>query len=240
MGRKKIEMKKIEKEDARQVCFSKRRQGLFKKASELSLLCGAHIAIIVFSPGGKPYIFAHPSLDSVINTITTTTSSFNPPPQSLHPHQQRRIHDLNMEHADLLARLEFERARARELKLVARSDAVRAGPVAAMWERPVEELSLAELEMAGSAAEEVKESMARRAEEIAVSSAFAAPPLPPMQYANVGLDPKVEEGLVFPYFVGGSGGGFGSGGGACVDLNGLFGCEQGVPHAFFGWENERF
>ncbi|KAG6518318.1 uncharacterized protein LOC122054891 [Zingiber officinale] len=36
MGRQKIEIKRIESEEARQVCFSKRRAGLFKRANELS------------------------------------------------------------------------------------------------------------------------------------------------------------------------------------------------------------
>ncbi|KAK1273010.1 Agamous-like MADS-box protein AGL62 [Acorus gramineus] len=174
MGRRKVEMKKIEKDKALQVCFSKRRQGVFKKASELSLLCGAHVAVIVFSPGSKPYVYAQPSLDSVINTIT---SSSNPtPPSSLPTHQQRRIDDLNREHAELLARLEAERARLRELNLslseleMRRSDAEgvmsrrteeisvpleyanvgdpvrsaadRPGPLAGMWETPVEELEM--------------------------------------------------------------------------------------------------
>ncbi|KAF8693250.1 hypothetical protein HU200_038633 [Digitaria exilis] len=47
MCRQKIEMKRIERYKARQVCFSKRRQGMFKKASELSILCGAMFAIVV-------------------------------------------------------------------------------------------------------------------------------------------------------------------------------------------------
>ncbi|KAK1273237.1 Agamous-like MADS-box protein AGL61 [Acorus gramineus] len=81
-------MKKIEKYKALQVCFSKRRQGVFKKASELSLLCGAHIAVIVFSPGSKPYVYAQPSLHTITNTITTPSSSSNPtPPSSLPTHQ---------------------------------------------------------------------------------------------------------------------------------------------------------
>ncbi|KAL8048562.1 hypothetical protein ABFX02_07G074350 [Erythranthe guttata] len=36
MGRKKLEIKRIEENSARMVCFSKRRNGLIKKASELS------------------------------------------------------------------------------------------------------------------------------------------------------------------------------------------------------------
>nr|GEV95430.1 agamous-like MADS-box protein AGL62 [Tanacetum cinerariifolium] len=36
---------------SRQVTFSKRRKGLFKKASELCVLTGAKMAILVQSPG---------------------------------------------------------------------------------------------------------------------------------------------------------------------------------------------
>ncbi|KAF3442770.1 hypothetical protein FNV43_RR16687 [Rhamnella rubrinervis] len=67
-GRRKIDIKKIENEDSLMVTFSKRRNGLFKKASELCLLSGSEIAIIVFSPrAAKPYVFGHPSSVSVIN-----------------------------------------------------------------------------------------------------------------------------------------------------------------------------
>ncbi|CAH8392740.1 unnamed protein product [Eruca vesicaria subsp. sativa] len=49
-GRQRITMAKMENESNLQVTFSKRRSGLFKKASELNILCGADIAVIVFSP----------------------------------------------------------------------------------------------------------------------------------------------------------------------------------------------
>lgn len=67
LGRRKIEMKFIEDENARTVTFSKRRAGLFKKATELSILCGAQIALIIFSLGGRAYSFGHPDVNSVLN-----------------------------------------------------------------------------------------------------------------------------------------------------------------------------
>nr|GEX66293.1 agamous-like MADS-box protein AGL62 [Tanacetum cinerariifolium] len=67
-GRKKIEIKKIEENSSRQVTFSKRRNGLFKKAAELCVLTGAKIAIIVNSPGGRVFAFGHPNVDALINT----------------------------------------------------------------------------------------------------------------------------------------------------------------------------
>ena len=40
------------------VTFSKRRAGLFKKAQQLSQLSGATVAVLVFSPVGKPFTFS--------------------------------------------------------------------------------------------------------------------------------------------------------------------------------------
>ncbi|XP_019435910.1 PREDICTED: agamous-like MADS-box protein AGL29 [Lupinus angustifolius] len=65
MGRRKIEIKMVKDTNTRQVTFSKRRTGLFKKANELSILCGTEVAIVVFSPGNKPYSFGHPDVQSV-------------------------------------------------------------------------------------------------------------------------------------------------------------------------------
>lgn len=53
MGRGKIAIRRIENRTTRQVTFSKRRAGLFKKTHELSVLCDAQIALIVFSSNGK-------------------------------------------------------------------------------------------------------------------------------------------------------------------------------------------
>ncbi|KAK1306610.1 MADS-box transcription factor 13 [Acorus calamus] len=59
MGRGKVELKRIENSKSRQVTFSKRRNGLLKKAFELSVLCEADIAIIVFSSTGKAYQYSN-------------------------------------------------------------------------------------------------------------------------------------------------------------------------------------
>ncbi|XP_027341871.1 MADS-box protein FLOWERING LOCUS C-like [Abrus precatorius] len=53
MGKKKVEMKRIEDKSTRQVTFSKRRNGLMKKARELSILCDAKVALVIFSSTGK-------------------------------------------------------------------------------------------------------------------------------------------------------------------------------------------
>ncbi|XP_051193938.1 MADS-box transcription factor 56 isoform X1 [Lolium perenne] len=58
MVRGKTEMKRIENATSRQVTFSKRRNGLLKKAFELSVLCDAEVALVVFSPRGRLYEFS--------------------------------------------------------------------------------------------------------------------------------------------------------------------------------------
>ena len=58
MGRGKVELKRIENPTNRQVTFSKRRNGILKKAFELSILCDAEVALLIFSSSGKVYQFA--------------------------------------------------------------------------------------------------------------------------------------------------------------------------------------
>lgn len=64
MGRGKIEIKRIENTTNRQVTFCKRRNGLQKKAYELSVLCDAEVALIIFSTRGRLYEYASSSVKS--------------------------------------------------------------------------------------------------------------------------------------------------------------------------------
>ncbi|KAM1324052.1 hypothetical protein EV1_044893 [Malus domestica] len=67
MGRGRVELKRIENKINRQVTFAKRRNGLLKKAYELSVLCDAEVALIVFSNRGKLYEFC--SSPSILQTV---------------------------------------------------------------------------------------------------------------------------------------------------------------------------
>ncbi|KAJ6800117.1 truncated transcription factor CAULIFLOWER A-like [Iris pallida] len=53
MGRGRVQLKRIENTINRQVTFSKRRAGLLKKANEISVMCDADVALIIFSTKGK-------------------------------------------------------------------------------------------------------------------------------------------------------------------------------------------
>ncbi|KAK1587345.1 hypothetical protein Q3G72_011898 [Acer saccharum] len=57
MGRVKIQLKKIEEKRDRQISYSKRKDGLIKKAYELTTLCDVDVALIIFSSAGKLNIF---------------------------------------------------------------------------------------------------------------------------------------------------------------------------------------
>ncbi|XP_050270747.1 protein MADS AFFECTING FLOWERING 5-like [Quercus robur] len=63
MKRGKLRLNQIEDKSSRQVTFSKRRNGLMKKARELSILCDVEAALFIFSSTGKLYEYC--SSDSI-------------------------------------------------------------------------------------------------------------------------------------------------------------------------------
>ena len=65
MGRGKIEIKKIENRTNRQVTFSKRRNGIMKKAQELTVLCDAKVSLIMISCTEKLYQYLSPGAEYV-------------------------------------------------------------------------------------------------------------------------------------------------------------------------------
>lgn len=70
MGRKKIKIQRIEDDRNRQVTFVKRKNGIFKKAMELSKLCDCEIALIVFDANDKLYQYSSTSVDQILLKYT--------------------------------------------------------------------------------------------------------------------------------------------------------------------------
>lgn len=141
-GRQKIQMTRMEKESNLMVTFSKRRSGLFKKASELCILCGVEIAIIVFSPGKKVFSFGHPSVEMIVDRFFTQ----NPPPNSstshlVEAHRNANIHELNRQLTCVISQLEVEKNKSEELSKIRKE-----GQDNDWWEAPLENLGLDELE----------------------------------------------------------------------------------------------
>nr|AAU82070.1 SHATTERPROOF2 [Arabidopsis thaliana] len=80
IGRGKIEIKRIENTTNRQVTFCKRRNGLLKKAYELSVLCDAEVALVIFSTRGRLYEYANNSVRGTIERYKKACSdAVNPP-----------------------------------------------------------------------------------------------------------------------------------------------------------------
>ncbi|CAL5384815.1 unnamed protein product [Camellia sinensis] len=61
MGRGKIEIKRIENSSNRQVTYSKRRNGIMKKAKEITVLCDAQVSLVIFASSGKMHEYCSPS-----------------------------------------------------------------------------------------------------------------------------------------------------------------------------------
>lgn len=83
MARGKIQIKRIENTTNRQVTYSKRRNGLFKKANELTVLCDAKVSIIMFSSTGKLHEYISPSTSYVL--ILFSSLLFNSIPKQTLP-----------------------------------------------------------------------------------------------------------------------------------------------------------
>ncbi|CAJ2652197.1 unnamed protein product [Trifolium pratense] len=77
MARQKIKIKKIDNATARQVTFSKRRRGIFKKAEELSVLCDAEVGLVIFSTTGKLYEYASSSMKDIIARYNQHSQQLN-------------------------------------------------------------------------------------------------------------------------------------------------------------------
>ncbi|KAL0300600.1 UNVERIFIED_CONTAM: Agamous-like MADS-box protein [Sesamum radiatum] len=153
MGRRKIEIKKIEKKTSLQVTFSKRRTGLFRKASELSVLCGAEIAILIQSPAGKIFSFGNPSVESVLGRFQTGGSLA--PPRRNGGIGENRIGEC----AEEVRRLEGEKEMEKSVKEKEKEREL-------WWDEPFESMELDELEEYAKALEGLRDNVLHRVEEM--------------------------------------------------------------------------
>lgn len=104
MGRGKVELRRIENKINRQVTFSKRRSGLLKKAHEISVLCDAELALIVFSAKGKLFDY---STHSCMERILERYERYSCSERQLNPPDFSSYGSWTLEHAKLKARLEL-------------------------------------------------------------------------------------------------------------------------------------
>ncbi|CAL0328123.1 unnamed protein product [Lupinus luteus] len=103
MVRGKTQMKRIENATSRQVTFSKRRNGLLKKAFELSVLCDAEVALIIFSPRGKLYEFSSSSMQETIERFRRHTRSS----LTAHVSDEQNMQHLKHETENMMKKIEL-------------------------------------------------------------------------------------------------------------------------------------
>ncbi|KAG6436298.1 hypothetical protein SASPL_101192 [Salvia splendens] len=158
-GRKKIEIKKIENLSNRQVTFSKRRLGLFKKASELCVLCGAEIAIVVHSLGKRVFSFNHPSTGAVIDRYLGGEREFDAAPAV-------NTREFNRHYSDVSNQLELEKQRR---DLIEEAKRAEGGGEVFWWHQGVEEMELNELEQYAEALDELLKNVDLRTNDLMIS-----------------------------------------------------------------------
>ncbi|KAM3263608.1 hypothetical protein P3L10_000602 [Capsicum annuum] len=146
MGHQKIKIAKIEVKNYLQVTFSKRRSGLFKKASELCTLCGVEIAIIIFSPARKVFSFGHPNVESLIDRFLSRNKTNNNPIannslQLVEAYQNASVRGLNLQLTQILGEVEIEKKRGESLDQIRKNSQSQC-----RWEAPISQLDLQELE----------------------------------------------------------------------------------------------
>nr|AZZ09247.1 FRUITFULL [Primula vulgaris] len=112
MGRGKVQLQRIENKINRQVTFSKRRSGLLKKASEISVLCDADVALIVFSPKGK---LCEYSTDACMEKILERYERQSYAENQRTANNPEAQGNWSLEHAKLQARLEVLHKNERQL-----------------------------------------------------------------------------------------------------------------------------
>ncbi|KAK7244761.1 hypothetical protein RIF29_39587 [Crotalaria pallida] len=142
-GCRKIEMKLMTNESNRQVTFSKRRNGIFKKASELCTLTGTEIALVIFSPSQKVYAFGHPDVNSLIDRYLAEGPQHAPRTmQALFSEAncKAKLCELNAQLNDLKDEIAPGKKRIEEMK-----KAQEARQSEKWWEGPIDEMSIQQL-----------------------------------------------------------------------------------------------
>ncbi|XP_071913231.1 truncated transcription factor CAULIFLOWER A isoform X3 [Coffea arabica] len=104
MGRGRVQLKRIENKISRQVTFSKRRSGLLKKANEISVLCDAEVALIVFSTKGKLFEY---STESSMERILERYERYSYAEKRLSGSGPGQQDNWSLEHPKLVSRIEL-------------------------------------------------------------------------------------------------------------------------------------
>ncbi|OWM71348.1 hypothetical protein CDL15_Pgr011477 [Punica granatum] len=192
---RRTELKKIENKFAREVTFTKRRGGLFKKASELAVLCGADVAIIAYSPHGNPFVFSSSSsTDGVLRRFIGSPTSAAGEDSGVMPLSmscEDRLSEYRRQEKEALSRLNEAKKKQQE--------ASGKGKPGWWWDNPIEDLEAEELECYIECVERLMEKASQKAEEMRTNpvhtSATTSPASASMASAGRNMVDTLDTGL---------------------------------------------
>ncbi|KAK6784154.1 hypothetical protein RDI58_017608 [Solanum bulbocastanum] len=98
-GSRRIVIVRMQNSRNRQVTFSKRCNGLFKKASELCTLCGAYVAVVIFTSSNKVYSCGHLSVELIVDKFLGENPQLDSdaPNPTVEAHQNFNVDKINNE-----------------------------------------------------------------------------------------------------------------------------------------------
>ena len=211
-GRQKIEVKQLEG-TKRQVTFSKRRAGLFKKASELCVLCGAEVAVMVITEKdkdkekenekgkGKTYCFGHPDVDTVVNRYLSENNNNNnnnyDDNSGFGDSLPVDVNEFNRQYAEAEKVLEKEKRHLAEIEKKVKE---RGGGL--WWDEALDEnMGLEEMHQYKWALQEVRKKVVDRVNEMRMNKSMSKSPVVvpsvDLRLGHVGLGP-LGDGFVHP------------------------------------------
>ncbi|KAK6261387.1 hypothetical protein QUC31_007203 [Theobroma cacao] len=166
-GRQRIEIKQLEKKSNLHVTFSKRRKGLFKKASELCILSGAKIGIIVLSPSPreKPFCFGHPDIDTVLDQYLSGNPAFDDQDYAALT-DLPGFEEIDKQYEESLKELEKEKKRGKEIEQAKNVE----NNGGFWWDEAIDGMRVEELEAYMKAMEKLKKNLILRASALMMAN----------------------------------------------------------------------
>ncbi|EOA38595.1 hypothetical protein CARUB_v10010430mg [Capsella rubella] len=135
-GKQKINIKRIEREEERLVTLSKRKNGIYTKLCELSVLCDVNVAFLGYTGSGKPYTFGSPSFHAVAERFLNGEASLSSSLQrSDDADYKAKIQELCELYNNMV-----EQTRAEEAKATKAAASVEPLPEDVWWKVPLVEM----------------------------------------------------------------------------------------------------
>ncbi|KAL2941851.1 Agamous-like MADS-box protein AGL61 [Bienertia sinuspersici] len=171
-GKRKIEKKRIANKTSRQVAFSKRKSGVFKKAAELWLLCGAEVAVIAFSGAGKPFSFGHPSAEDIVYRYINFLDRQNPKIENYGDgNSNSNVVKISSQYKEVLSSIDLEKKRISEIGSSSSSNDNNNNNLGFWWDVPIDDrMGLNELEQLKVALEGLRVEVTSRIDEITTNN----------------------------------------------------------------------